>query len=204
MLNAFSCCCDTNIFKDQDLEDRKEVIIVRVLARISKTPVQNSNCKISARPDLAINLLQILIPATINSLVCQKGQFTLQLCPRRWFVTKYLVITPQKSKLKNLHRNVCLSKQFFLGNCLFRRLTGRFLVIVTNFRFLPNLGILTSSSDVSFLSVLSIDGHPFWNNGTTEFMIKNKSVGPPPPPIFPMLQWKGSLWYLYPFQAWIS
>ena len=161
MLNAFSCCCDTNIFKDQDLEDRKEVIIVRVLARISKTPVQNSNCKISARPDLAINLLQILIPATINSLVCQKGQFTLQLCPRRWFVTKYLVITPQKSKLKNLHRNVCLSKQVFLGNCLFRRLTGRFLVIVTNFRFLPNLGILTSSSDVSFLSVLSIDGHPF-------------------------------------------
>ena len=60
----------------------------RVLARISKMPVQNSNFKISARPDLAINLLQILIPATINSLVCQKGQFTLQLCPRRWFVTK--------------------------------------------------------------------------------------------------------------------
>ena len=60
----------------------------RVLARISRMPVQNSNFKISARPDLAINLLQILIPATINSLVCQKGQFTLQLCPRRWFVTK--------------------------------------------------------------------------------------------------------------------
>ena len=63
------------------------MIIVRVLARISKMPVQNSNFKISARPDLAINLLQILIPATINSLVCQKGQFTLQPCPRRWFVT---------------------------------------------------------------------------------------------------------------------
>ena len=64
------------------------MIIVRVLARISKMPVQNSNFKISARPDLAINLLQILIPATANSLICQKEQFTLQLCPRRWFVTK--------------------------------------------------------------------------------------------------------------------
>ena len=51
-------------------------------------PVQNSNFKISARPDLATNLLQILIPATINSLVCQKGQFTLQLYPRRLFVRK--------------------------------------------------------------------------------------------------------------------
>ena len=58
----------------------------RVLARISKVPVQNSYFKISARPDLATYLLQILIPATFNSLVCEKGQFTLQLCPRRWIV----------------------------------------------------------------------------------------------------------------------
>ena len=58
----------------------------KVLARISKMPVQNSNFKISARPDLATYLLQILIPATFNSLVCQRGQFKLQLCPRRWFV----------------------------------------------------------------------------------------------------------------------
>ena len=56
--------------------------VCRVLARISKMPVQNSNFKISYRPDLATNLLQILIPATIDSLVCQKGQ-TLQLCPAR-------------------------------------------------------------------------------------------------------------------------
>ena len=42
----------------------------RVLARISKMPVQNSNFKMSGRPDLATNLLQILIPATFNSLVC--------------------------------------------------------------------------------------------------------------------------------------
>ena len=54
-----------------------------VLARISKMPVQNSNFKISAHPDLATNLLEILIPATFDSLVCKKGQFSLQLCPRR-------------------------------------------------------------------------------------------------------------------------
>ena len=42
---------------------------IRVLARISKMPIQNSDFKISARPDLATNLPQILITATINSLV---------------------------------------------------------------------------------------------------------------------------------------
>ena len=50
--------------------------------------VQNRNFEIFARPDLATYLLQILIPAIVNSLVCQKGQFTLQLCTRRWFVRK--------------------------------------------------------------------------------------------------------------------
>ena len=67
------------------------VALVRVLARISKMPGQNSNFKNSARPDLATNLLQILVQATYNSLVCQKGQFALQLCPIRWFFerTKY-------------------------------------------------------------------------------------------------------------------
>ena len=74
-------------------------------------PVQNSNFKISTLPDLATNLLQLLILATINSLVCQKGQFTLQLCPRRWFVGKILGYYTQKSKLKNHHRKFCLSKQ---------------------------------------------------------------------------------------------
>ena len=70
-------------------------------------PVQNSDFKISARPDLATYLLQILIPATFNSLVCQKGQFTLQLCTRRWLVRKILgYYTPkvkiEKSSLKFL------------------------------------------------------------------------------------------------------
>ena len=68
----------------------------RVLARISKMPVQNSNFKISSCPDLATYLLQILIPAIFNSLVCQKGQITLQLCPRRWFVWKIFGYYTQK------------------------------------------------------------------------------------------------------------
>ena len=58
-------------------------------------PVQNSYFKISARPDLATYLLQILIPATFNSLVCQKGQFTLLLYVLEdGLLGKYLVITP--------------------------------------------------------------------------------------------------------------
>ena len=71
----------------------------RVLARISKMPVQYSNFKNFARPDLATYVLQILIPATFNSLVCQKGQFTLQVCPRRWFVRKILGYYTQKVKI---------------------------------------------------------------------------------------------------------
>ena len=72
----------------------------RVLARISKMPVQNSNFKISACLDWATNLLQILIPTIFNSLMCQNGQFTLELCPRRWFVSKILGFYPPKVKIK--------------------------------------------------------------------------------------------------------
>ena len=53
-----------------------------------------------ARPYLATYLLQILIPATYNSLVCQKGQFTLQLCPRRWFVRKIFGYYTPKVKIE--------------------------------------------------------------------------------------------------------
>ena len=61
-------------------------------------PVQNSNFKISARPDLATDLLQIHIPATINSLVCQKGQFTLVL--EDGLLGQYLVITYYTQKVQ--------------------------------------------------------------------------------------------------------
>ena len=71
----------------------------RVLARISEMPVQNSNFKISTCPDLAAKLLQILIQATFNSLVCQKRQFSLQLCPRRWLFRMIFVYNPPKVKI---------------------------------------------------------------------------------------------------------
>ena len=73
---------------------------IRVLARITKMPVQNSNSKSSARPDLATNLLQILIPGICNSLLCQKGQFTLQQCPRRWLVRNIFGNYPPKVKFE--------------------------------------------------------------------------------------------------------
>ena len=63
-------------------------------------PVQNGYFKISARPDLATYLLQILIPATFHSFVCQKGQFAPQLCSRRWFVWKIFGYYTPKVKIK--------------------------------------------------------------------------------------------------------
>ena len=76
-------------------------------SRILKMPVQNSNSKISARPDLATQLLQILIPTTFDNLLCQKGQFTLPPCPRGCFVW---LLSKKKSTLKILHRHFYLSK----------------------------------------------------------------------------------------------
>ena len=84
----------------------------RVLARISKMPVQNSNFKVSAHPDLTTDLLQILIPPAIsNSKWVKKGNLHFSYVLEDGLLGKYLVITTQKSKLKNLHRIFCLSKQ---------------------------------------------------------------------------------------------
>ena len=47
---------------------------LRVLARISKMCVQNSNSKISPHPDLATYLFHMIIPTTFNSLLCQISQ----------------------------------------------------------------------------------------------------------------------------------
>ena len=65
----------------------------RVLARISKMPVQNSNFKIYARPDLATNLLQILVPAKVNSLVCQKDNLHFSYVLEDGLLGNYWVIT---------------------------------------------------------------------------------------------------------------
>ena len=63
--------------------------------------IQNSTSKFSARPDLATNLLQFLIPNTFDSLLCQKTNLTLQPCPKRWFVRKMFGCYPQKVKIEN-------------------------------------------------------------------------------------------------------
>ena len=91
-------------------------------------PVQNSNLKISARPDLAARLLQVLIPATFNRLVCQKGQFTLQLCPRRWFVRMMFVYYPPKVKIEKIFIEIfsCRNRRFS-GNYLSKGQGGRVL-----------------------------------------------------------------------------
>ena len=64
-------------------------------------PVQNSNSKIAACPDLATYQLQILIPTTLNSLLCQKGQFILQLCPEDGFIGIYFGYCPKNVKIEN-------------------------------------------------------------------------------------------------------
>ena len=70
-----------------------------VLARIQEMPVQKSNFKISARPNLDTNSLQFHILTTFNSIFCQKRQFTLQLCPRRCFVRKIFGDYSKKAKI---------------------------------------------------------------------------------------------------------
>ena len=66
----------------------------RFLARIFKMPVQNRNSKNFAGLYLATQLLSILIPTTLNTLLCQNGQFTLP----SWFLRQILGYSPKKSK----------------------------------------------------------------------------------------------------------
>ena len=87
-------------------------------------PVKNSNFKISARLDLTTNLLQILIPATSNSLVFQKGNLHFSYVLEDGLLGKYLVITTQKSKFKILYWNFCLSKPEFFRKLPVQK-TGR-------------------------------------------------------------------------------
>ena len=68
----------------------------------NKKTVQNSNSKISGCPDLATNLLQILILTAFNSLVSKKPVYTSYVLSDG-LLGKYLVITPRRSKLKILY-----------------------------------------------------------------------------------------------------
>ena len=67
----------------------------------------NSNFKISAYPDLATQLLQILTLPRFNRLLCQKGQFTLQPCHRRCFLRKRCVFNAKNYLYSMLTRNLC-------------------------------------------------------------------------------------------------
>ena len=59
--------------------------------------------------------------------MCQKGQFTLQLCPRRWFVRKtYGNYTP-KVKIEKSPLIFLPVQTGFLGNYLSKRQVGRVL-----------------------------------------------------------------------------
>ena len=76
----------------------------RVLARILKMPVQNSNSKISACPNSATNLLQILKPTTFNSCMCQKGQFTLQ--SQKMVCLEDIQLFPPNVKIENSSQKI--------------------------------------------------------------------------------------------------
>ena len=98
------------------------------LARISKMPIQNSSSKISACPDLATNLLQILTPTTSNSLLCQKRKLTLQPSPRIWSVRKIILVLPPKVKIEFfLYQNFARKLHFQETTCPKDRQGGSWL-----------------------------------------------------------------------------
>ena len=54
--------------------------------------------------------------------MCQNVKFTIQPCPKKSLLGKYLFFTTKNSKMKIFHRKFCLSKKkFYLGNCLSKR-----------------------------------------------------------------------------------
>ena len=82
---------------------------------LSKTAISIGRPSILGMSSRATQLLHILIPTSLISL-CQKGQFAVQPCSRRWFVRKIFGYYPRKIKIENnIYRNVCLSNKRFLG-----------------------------------------------------------------------------------------
>ena len=63
--------CQNSIMQITDINSA--ITASKVLARILKMPVKNSNSKMSVRPYLATQLLKFFIPSTFKSLLCQKG-----------------------------------------------------------------------------------------------------------------------------------
>ena len=60
-----------------------------------KMPVQISNSEVSTFSDLATQLLLIILSTRFKRLLCQKVQFTLQPCPRRYFVKERFGYNPK-------------------------------------------------------------------------------------------------------------
>ena len=87
------------------------VVHAQVLARILKMPVQNNHSKISAHPDLAYQIVKILILTTLIAYCVEKGNLHFSHALQDGLFRKYLVITPKKSKLKIPFRKFCLSKE---------------------------------------------------------------------------------------------
>ena len=112
-------------------------VLVRVLARISKMSVQNSNSKNSACPDLAIYQTQILITTSCNSILCWKGSFTLQPCLRRWLVSKifsYYLLPPKSQNWKFFTETFACPKMSISGNCLSKgQILATSLVLVSTY-----------------------------------------------------------------------
>ena len=75
-------------------------------------PVQNSNFKTCACPDLASQLL-LLSPYQLHLIACcvKKGNLHISHVIEDGLLETYLVDTLKKSKLKILHRNFCVSKK---------------------------------------------------------------------------------------------
>ena len=62
---------------------------------------KNSNSKISAYPDLAYNLLQILIQLHLIVFCVKKSNLHFSYVLKDGLLGKYLLITPKKFKIKN-------------------------------------------------------------------------------------------------------
>ena len=105
-------------------------------------PVQNSNSKNFRCHDLAIYLLQTLVPATFNSISCQKRQFTLQLCLKRWVVREIFGFTPKKSNWKFFIENfACPKKEVFMKlpvQKTGKRVVAKSLLLILTPRWIPH------------------------------------------------------------------
>ena len=97
--------------------------VPRVLARIFKMPVQNSNSKVSARPDLAFHLLEFLNQLNSIAYCIKKGNLHFSHIIENDLLGKYLVFTPKSQNWKFFIENFTCPNRFS-GNWLSKRQAG--------------------------------------------------------------------------------